>query len=111
LNRKPIFALILFVSLTLLISSVFGSSVMWSQNYGTEEAEEGTSIVQTSDGGYALAGETLPSSGTVDFWLIKTDENGIIPEFSSATILALVLSTVLGVLIFRKKLDRSSKNN
>jgi len=33
-------------------------------------------VVQTSDGGYAIAGE---ESG--DFWLIKTDECGCIPEW------------------------------
>ena len=36
-------------------------------------------------------------------------EPQIIPEFSSTTILALLLSTVLGVLIYRKKLVKSSK--
>ncbi|MEJ2281905.1 MAG: hypothetical protein P8X97_08405, partial [Candidatus Bathyarchaeota archaeon] len=77
MNRKPILAVTLFVSLTLLISSVFGSSVMWSQNYGTEEAEEGTSIVQTSDGGYAIAGGCMDIGVSYDFWLVKTDENGI----------------------------------
>lgn len=82
-------------------------TMQWSRTYGGEDWQIAYSLVQTSDDGYALAGETLPSSGTVDFWLIKTDENGIIPEFSSTTILALVLSTVLVVLIFRKKLDRS----
>jgi len=34
------------------------------------------SLVVTLDGGYALAGQK-----DNDFWLAKTDENGIIPEF------------------------------
>jgi hypothetical protein len=75
-RNKTILAVILFVSLTLLISPVFGSFVMWSQNYGTEEAEEGTSIVQTSDGGYAIAGGAMDIGVSYDFWLVKTDENG-----------------------------------
>ncbi|MEJ2242065.1 MAG: hypothetical protein P8Y18_07985, partial [Candidatus Bathyarchaeota archaeon] len=93
----------------LLVKTDEFGNMQWNQTYGGEDWQIAYSLVETSDGGYALAGETLPSSGTVDFWLIKTDENGIISEFSSTTILALVLSTVLGVLIFRKKLVRSSK--
>ena len=76
-HNKPIFALIFFVSLTLLISSVFGSSVMWSQTFGGVEEEIAYSLVVTSDGGYALAGWTKSfGAGYNDFWLIKTDANG-----------------------------------
>ena len=58
MNRKPIFALILFVSLTLLISSVFGSSIMWNQTYGSAQHEVAHWVIETSDNGYAIGGYT-----------------------------------------------------
>ena len=82
----------------------------WTQTYEDSESSEAFSIVETSDRGYAIAGEIFSlDAEDSDFWLVKTDNMGNIPEFPSTTILALVLSTVLGVLIFRKKLVKSSK--
>jgi predicted secreted protein len=49
----------------------------WSKTYGRTGEDEAYSLVQTSDGGYALAGETQSfGSGGRDFWLVKTDSNG-----------------------------------
>jgi hypothetical protein len=69
--------LILFVLASLLfISSVGASSTMWSQTYGSGK-EGANSLVETSDGGYAIAGGTASfGAGESDFWLIKTDANG-----------------------------------
>jgi len=52
----------------------------WSQTYGKRGIDP---LVETSDGGYALAGWTgyLDMPGKTDFWVIKTDEHGCIPEF------------------------------
>jgi len=48
---------ILFVLITLpLIGSVGASSEMWSQTYGGKNEDVARSLVETSDGGYALAG-------------------------------------------------------
>jgi hypothetical protein len=82
--------------------------MQWNKTYGGEDWQIAYSLVQTSDSGYALAGETLPSSGTVDFWLIKTDEMGNIPEFSSLTILPLFLVVALSVIVFKKKFVQRS---
>ena len=47
------------------------------QTYGGIGTEGARSLVQTSDGGYALAGTTIPyGSGSGDFWLVKTDASG-----------------------------------
>ena len=49
----------------------------WNQTYGGADADKAYSIVETSDGGYALAGETASyGAGYSDFWLIKTDSSG-----------------------------------
>jgi len=47
----------------------------WSQTYGTPSSDAVRSLVQTSDGGYALAGDAYPVQ-SVDFWLFKTDSAG-----------------------------------
>ncbi len=52
-------SIILFVLFSFsLISSAVASSVMWSQTYGGAGQEVAHWLVETSDGGYALAGYT-----------------------------------------------------
>ncbi|MFC6825236.1 hypothetical protein [Halopelagius fulvigenes] len=78
------------------ISDDTGSSDFWlvktdetgdeefSRTYGGELSETANAMVQTSDGGFALAGTTLSfGSGGNDFWLLKTDEEGN-KEFAEA---------------------------
>ncbi len=49
----------------------------WNQTYGGTELDEAWSLVQTVDGGYALAGYTYSfGAGSYDFWLVKTDASG-----------------------------------
>lgn len=49
----------------------------WFKTYGGSGRDEGRSIVQTPDGGYALAGFTNSfGSGGFDYWIVKTDPNG-----------------------------------
>jgi len=56
---------------------VGASSTMWSQTYGGTLDDEAATLVQTGDGGYAIAGTTYSfGAGSADFWLIKTDANG-----------------------------------
>jgi len=53
------------------------SWVMWSHTYGGAENDYANSVVQTSDGGYAIAGSTQSfGAGNTDFWLVKTDGAG-----------------------------------
>jgi hypothetical protein len=52
-------------------------NVQWNRTYGGELGEGAYSVVQTSDGGYALAGVTNSfGAGYQDFWLVRTDSNG-----------------------------------
>jgi len=49
----------------------------WKKTYGGAEWDTAESVVQTSDGGYALAGSTKSfGAGDSDFWLVKTDSAG-----------------------------------
>jgi len=49
----------------------------FNTTFGGEGFDRAFSVVETSDGGYAVAGETESfGSGSSDAWLIKTDEEG-----------------------------------
>jgi len=52
-------------------------NVMWNKTYGGTDYDDANALVQTSDGGYALAGRTgIAGAGTDDLWLVKTDASG-----------------------------------
>ena len=51
-----------------------GGTLAWSRTYGGTNNEQAQSVVQTGDGGYALAGSIKSfGAGDWDFWLVKTD--------------------------------------
>jgi uncharacterized delta-60 repeat protein len=52
-------------------------SVAWQKTYGGSDAEWGSSIQQTLDGGYILLGETYSfGAGGSDLWVLKLDSDG-----------------------------------
>ena len=60
-----------------LVKTDSSSSVQWSQTYGDSGDDFAQSLINTSDGGYALAGYTDSSgAGGNDFYLVKTDSSG-----------------------------------
>lgn len=61
--------------------------IEWEHSFGGLEAEEATSVIQMSDGGYVIAGYTSSNDGDVsglhgmvgfysDFWVIRLDSLG-----------------------------------
>jgi len=51
--------------------------IIWYKTLGGSKNDEAYSLVQTTDGGYAVAGETSSeSAGGDDFWVIKLDNQG-----------------------------------
>jgi hypothetical protein len=62
---------------SLLVRTDSAGNMQWNKTYGGTGDNELYSIVQTSDGGYALAGTTDSfGAGNLDFWLVKTDSVG-----------------------------------
>jgi len=52
-------------------------NVQWNQTYGGTNGEKATHIIKTSDGGYAMAGNTYSfGAGDSDFWFVKVDLDG-----------------------------------
>jgi len=52
-------------------------NLQWTKTIGGPENEEGCSLIQTSDGGYAIAGETYSFvAGDWDVYLVKLDAHG-----------------------------------
>jgi len=52
-------------------------NMVWNRTYGGGNWDDLWCVVQTSDGGFALAGETSSyGTGGMDFWLVKTDAAG-----------------------------------
>jgi len=50
----------------------------WNETYGGSSTDYGRSMAQTSDGGYIIAGYTDSyGTGGDDFYLVKTDSNGV----------------------------------
>ncbi|MDQ1260881.1 MAG: hypothetical protein QG575_62 [Euryarchaeota archaeon] len=60
-----------------LIRTDAAGNAIWSKAYGGKGDDFGTTIQQTSDGGYIIAGQTSShGAGGTDLWLIKIDAAG-----------------------------------
>jgi len=81
-TEKCVFFVILVAVavLTMSVGTVAGQSSVteeFSETYGGPDNDTAESVVQTDDGGFAIAGETESfGSGESDAWLIKTDADG-----------------------------------
>jgi len=51
--------------------------LLWDRTFGGSKEDRASSLIQTSDGGYAVAGSTTSKgAGNYDFWLLKLDKQG-----------------------------------
>jgi len=60
-----------------LVKTDANGDSLWSRTFGGSSNDYCSSVQQTSDGGYVLAGYTYSfGAGDYDFWLVKTDAQG-----------------------------------
>ena len=64
---------------TWLVKTDARGNPQWNQTYGGEGVNIAGAIAEANNGGYALGGYTNSTgAGEEDFWLIKTDANGVV---------------------------------
>jgi hypothetical protein len=89
-----------------LVKTDSAGNMMWNKTYGGTSNEWAYDLVQTSDGGYALAGYTMSFGvGSGDFWLVKTDASGNVGGVESG--LAWTDSSANTVTLYRGATDTS----
>ena len=66
-----------------LLKIAANGAVQWEKTYGGNKTDKASSLTQSFDGGYVIAGYTTSDNGDVsghhgseDFWVVKTDGNG-----------------------------------
>jgi hypothetical protein len=61
-----------------LVKTASNGNELWNRTYGVAtDWERPYSVLQTTDGGYIVAGKTNYGAGLIgDFWLVKADSNG-----------------------------------
>jgi len=60
-----------------LIKTDADGNMLWQKTFGSSGYDHGCSVVETSDSGYIIVGETNSyGAGSYDAWLIKTDASG-----------------------------------
>jgi hypothetical protein len=77
-----------------LVSKIdLSGNVLWQYTFGGSGADEGTSLVATSEGGCLIAGKTTSNNGDVhsakgnyDIWLLKLSASGFIDASQTKTL-------------------------
>ena len=59
-----------------LIKTDINGNKLWDKTFGGVVYDQGYSLIQSADGGFAIAGYTTSYGVGGDVWLIKTDSNG-----------------------------------
>lgn len=78
-----------------LVTTDSSGNLNWNQTYGGLGYDYAYSVIETSDRGYALAGDTFSSgAGSADMWLVKVE--GSIPVHDIAVIDVAPTKTVVG---------------
>jgi hypothetical protein len=60
-----------------LVKTDANGNMLWNKTYGGTGTDQGDSVIQTSDGGYAITGYSNSFGTNYDVLLVKTDANGV----------------------------------
>ncbi|MEM2937299.1 MAG: hypothetical protein QXJ63_01980 [Candidatus Bathyarchaeia archaeon] len=89
-----------------LIKTDACGNIEWDKTYGGPSSDWASALVQSFDGGYAIACSTSSyGAGNADIWLVKL----IVPECSSLTILLVLTALIALTAAFVKKTSRKPK--
>ena len=82
-------------------------NLLWDLIYGPQERNEVHAIIECSDGGFALAGQTgNQTQREFDFWLLRVADSLPISGYRLAAMgLGSGFALIIGVLIFRRRED------
>ena len=59
----------------------FNGEEIWNQIFSGENIDIGRAIIGHKSGGYTVLAQTSSyGAGEYDFWILKLNENGIVPE-------------------------------
>ena len=99
---------VMLLAVVLGVRRIWAEPQGWSKTYGGPNYDGAYALVQTSDDGYALAGYTSSfGAGSHDFWLVKTDASGAVPELSSPMVLAALFIVASSAVILAKRKHRT----
>ena len=68
-----------------VIKLTFDGSREWEKTFGGENKDIGTSVSQTSDGGYIITGSTNSYGNQSEIILLKITSDGVIQDFSETS--------------------------
>jgi hypothetical protein len=75
--KRVVFLVEILFAFTASLSVANPGDTLWTRTYGGNHADIASSVQQTTDGGYIIAGSTYSfGAGMFDFYLVKTDNNG-----------------------------------
>jgi hypothetical protein len=90
----------------ILIKTDANGNMQWNKSFGGTKVENCYSLLQASDGGYVLTGNTNSTgAGGDDIWLVKTDDFGVVPEGLTIGVMMLLsaVAVIVSIRYFRKK--------
>src|SRR5437764_606365 len=84
-GMKKLLSGIVFVTITCAVNAQQEPSIEWQKCFGGSSYDQAFSILETSDGGFIVAGGSLSNDGDVsgnhgggDYWIVKLDSAGSI---------------------------------
>ena len=64
-----------------IIKVDLGGEIIWDEIYSGTNIDIGRAIVNNQSGGFTVLGQTSSyGAGEFDFWVLKVDENGLVPD-------------------------------